>query len=126
VNRKNKQKVEQEFLCSIRPAEASFPYSCSKDNDPFSFLLSTASMIAYDFESQTLTCNQDSSNTSKLKEESFQESEDVNKIRSRHSYGNDGEEPCSESSYGTGNKNTTSSETCSEDEADQEYQEKIV
>ena len=39
---------EEEFVCAIRPADASFPHS--RDSQLFSSLLSTASIVAHDLE----------------------------------------------------------------------------
>ena len=40
--------AEEEFVCAIRPADASFPHS--RDSQLFSSLLSTASIVAHDLE----------------------------------------------------------------------------
>jgi hypothetical protein len=40
--------TEEEFVCAIRPADASFPHS--RDSQLFSSLLSTASIVAHDLE----------------------------------------------------------------------------
>ena len=41
---------EEEFVCAIRPADASFPHA--RDSQLFSSLLSTASIVAHDLDSR--------------------------------------------------------------------------
>lgn len=41
---------EEEFVCAIRPADASFPHT--RDSQLFSSLLSTASIVAHDLDSR--------------------------------------------------------------------------
>ena len=46
---------EEEFVCAIRPADASFPHS--RDSQLFSSLLSTASIVAHDLELRSGSLN---------------------------------------------------------------------
>lgn len=113
----DKTHVEEEYVCVIRPADASFPYV--KGTRLFSSLLSTASMVAHDLELRSSGYNNqvDPLAAGWSKEDYFAEG----RRGSQFLFHSTDQQQCSDSSNGT--KNSTSSETNSEDngESDDHY-----
>lgn len=105
----DKSFIEEEYVCVIRPADASFPYV--RGNRLFSSLLSTASMVAHDLELRSSGYNNQADPLAAgwSKEDYLAEG----RRGLRHSYLSSDAQQCSDSSNGT--KNSTSSETNSED-----------
>lgn len=106
---------EEEFVCVIRPADASFPYV--KGSRLFSSLLSTASMVAHDLELRSSGCyNQADPLEAGWSKEDYTA---AGRLSAHHLYqSSGGQQGGSGSSDGT--KNSTSSETNSEDYGEQD------
>ena len=109
----DKNLVDEEYVCVIRPADASFPYV--RGTRLFSSLLSTASMVAHDLELRSSGYNNQADPLAAgwSKEDYLAEGR-----RGLHSYN---QQQCSDSSNGT--KNSTSSETNSEDNGESDDHE---
>ena len=105
----SKKHVEEEYVCVIRPADASFPDV--RGNRLFSSLLSTASMVAHDLELRSSGYNNQADPLAGgwSKEDYLAEG----RRGGHYSYDSSDQQQCSGSSNGT--KNSTSSETTSED-----------
>lgn len=106
---------EEEFVCVIRPADASFPYV--KGSRLFSSLLSTASMVAHDLELRSSGCYNQADPL-----EAGWSKEDYNaagRISAHHLYNTSGQQGGGSGSS-DGTKNSTSSETNSEDYGEQD------
>jgi hypothetical protein len=111
---RHKPPQEEEFVCVIRPADASFPYV--KGSRLFSSLLSTASMVAHDLELRSTGCyNQADPLEAGWSKEDYTA---AGRLSSHHLYQTSGQVGGSGSSDGT--KNSTSSETNSEDYGEQD------
>ena len=120
VNRRissDKSHSDDEYVCVIRPADASFPYV--RGTRLFSSLLSTASMVAHDLELRSSGYNNqvDPLAAGWSKEDYFAEG----RRGIQCSYHSSDQQQCSDSSNGT--KNSTSSETNSEDNGESDDHE---
>ena len=114
--RRDKQVHEEEFVCVIRPADASFPYV--RGNSLFSSLLSTASMVAHDLELRSSGYNNQADPLAAgWSKEDYQA---AGRVSVHHSYHHSGQQVGSGSGSSNGTKNSTSSETNSEDYGEQD------
>lgn len=104
------EQFEEEYICIIRPADASFPHSGG--SQMFHSLLSTASMVAHDMELRLSGRNEDSNHCNEERRGSPSGSS------GSHGSNNSSAKPCSDFSKST--KNSTSSETGSEDNGEVE------
>ena len=113
----DKSHSDDEYVCVIRPADASFPYV--RGTRLFSSLLSTASMVAHDLELRSSGYNNqvDPLAAGWSKEDYFAEG----RRGIQCSYHSSDQQQCSDSSNGT--KNSTSSETNSEDNGESDDHE---
>lgn len=107
---------EEEFVCVIRPADASFP--CARGSRLFSTLLSTASMVAHDLELRSSGYNNQADPLAAgWSKEDYHA---AGRLGAPYSYNSSGQTSGSGSGSGSSNgtKNSTSSETNSEDNGD--------
>ena len=103
--RRDKQLHEEEFVCVIRPADASFPYV--RGNSLFSSLLSTASMVAHDLELRSSGYNNQADPLSVgWSKEDYQA---AGRLGVRNTYHHSGQQAGSGSGSSNGTKNSTSS-----------------
>ena len=113
VKSRRGQHQEEEFVCVIRPADASFP--CARGSRLFSTLLSTASMVAHDLELRSSGYNnQVDPLAAGWSKEDYHA---AGRLGAPYAYNSSGQTSGSGSGSGSSNgtKNSTSSETNSED-----------